>query len=553
MNPKDFLSLKKKYKPLSPVSLPDRKWPNKSLDKAPQWCSVDLRDGNQALVTPMNIHQKIELFNYLVKIGFKHIEVGFPSASSIEYEFVRHIIEKKLIPNDVTIQVLSQCRENLIERTLSAIEGANSAIVHLYNSTSIAQRHYVFNKSKEEIIAIAIDGISWLKKYLSKKHKNITLQYSPESFTGTEIEFSIDICNEVIHHWNSHDPMIINLPATVELFMPNVYADMIEYASQHLAKRDQVILSIHTHNDRGTCTAATELALLAGADRVEGTLFGNGERTGNLDITTVALNLLTHGIDPLLDLTDLNQMEQIYKRTTGMDIPLRHPYAGELVFTAFSGSHQDAIKKGMSQYQKGSQWDVPYLTIDPEDIGKEYQAIIRINSQSGKGGVAYVLEQDYQCVIPKTMQADIASFIQKKAELTGSEIHSKEVWNIFNQEFINRSDNLKLEKIRTELLQDESVQCELDVYFKGAVESLVKKGNGPLDAAKKALLTLFPSLTIQLYSEHSLSQGSDSSAICYITILYNNQTHHGVGLDTNITIASVRALFSAINRGLEEK
>ena len=386
-------ALKKKYSQPSPIEPSSRTWPDNCLSKSPLWCSVDLRDGNQALVTPMNIHQKIDLFNYLVHIGFKHIEVGFPSASTVEFEFVRHIIEQNLIPNDVTIQVLTQARPHLIERTLASIEGASRAIVHLYNSTSTAQRNYVFNKSKDEIINIALNGISQIQTAITTKHGEITLQYSPESFTGTEIDFSMDICNQVIDAWTMNSPIIINLPATVELFMPNVYADMIEYASHHLHRRDEVILSIHTHNDRGTCTAATELALLAGADRVEGTLFGNGERTGNCDITTVALNLYMHGIDPMLDLSDLNQMEQVYRRCTGMDIPPRHPYAGELVFTAFSGSHQDAIKKGMAQYTPNRVWDVPYLTIDPEDIGKKYQAIIRINSQSGKGGVAYILEK----------------------------------------------------------------------------------------------------------------------------------------------------------------
>ncbi len=549
----EYSKLLKKYLPLKQFSLPDRSWPEKKISKAPVWCSVDLRDGNQALITPMNMHQKIEFFNYLVAIGFKHIEVGFPSAASVEYDFVRHIIEHNLIPEDVTIQVLTQAREHLIERTLQSIQGAPSAIVHLYNSTSIAQRKYVFNKSKDDIIQIALNGVEWVKKHLNHHHRNITLEYSPESFTGTEIDFSIDICNQVIESWGKGNPIIINLPATVELFMPNVYADMIEHASNNLIHRNDITLSVHTHNDRGTCTAATELALLAGADRVEGTLFGNGERTGNLDITTVALNLVMQGIDPKLNVFDLNEMEQVYKRTTGMTIPERHPYAGELVFTAFSGSHQDAIKKGMSQYLEGSPWDIPYLTIDPEDIGKKYQAIIRINSQSGKGGVAYVLEHDYQCNIPKIMQPDIASFIQKKAELTGGEISSKEVWDIFYDEFVNCAAPLKLNKIKTELLENQSVTCELNIDLKSKNYTLKHTGNGPIDAVKKALLDLFSSLSIESYAEHSLSQGSDSNAICYMTIRIDNRISHGVGIDTNITIASVNALISAINRGMEHQ
>lgn len=543
-------ALKKKYSQPSPIEPSSRTWPDNCLSKPPLWCSVDLRDGNQALVTPMNIHQKIDLFNYLVHIGFKHIEVGFPSASTVEFEFVRHIIEQNLIPNDVTIQVLTQARPHLIERTLASIEGASRAIVHLYNSTSTAQRNYVFNKSKDEIINIALNGISQIQTAITTKHGEITLQYSPESFTGTEIDFSMDICNQVIDAWTMNSPIIINLPATVELFMPNVYADMIEYASHHLHRRDEVILSIHTHNDRGTCTAATELALLAGADRVEGTLFGNGERTGNCDITTVALNLYMHGIDPMLDLSDLNQMEQVYRRCTGMDIPPRHPYAGELVFTAFSGSHQDAIKKGMAQYTPNRVWDVPYLTIDPEDIGKKYQAIIRINSQSGKGGVAYILEKDHQCILPKKLQPEVATFVQDTAEKSGGEISSDQIWAIFNSEFINREDHLRLLKIHTELFDNGTVKSDLTISYDGTEHQLSSLGNGPIDASKKALQTIFPSITIDSYSEHSLSQGSDSNAICYITISYESSICHGVGIDTNITLASVKALFSAINRRL---
>lgn len=543
-------NLLSKYRAIHPIDLPNRQWPSKRLEKAPIWCSVDLRDGNQALVNPMNLQQKIDFFNYLVSIGFKHIEVGFPSASAIEYAFVRHIIEKDLIPSDVTIQVLTQAREHLIEKTLNAIEGTHSSIVHLYNSTSIAQRKYVFQKSKDEIINIALDGIQMIKRHLKPKHKNIILEYSPESFTGTEIDFSVDICNQVIDAWNGTSKVIINLPATVEMFMPNIYADMIEYASNHLKQRNDLMLSVHTHNDRGTCTAATELALLAGADRVEGTLFGNGERTGNLDITTVALNMVMHGIDPKLDVYDLDRMESVYKSCTGMNVPERHPYAGELVFTAFSGSHQDAIKKGMGAYQPNDTWDVPYLTIDPEDIGKKYQAIIRINSQSGKGGVAYILEHDFQCIVPKKMQPTVAKFIQKSTESSGSEISSQQIWGIFEDEFINRNMPLELEKVHTELFEDGQVKSDLLIKYNGSSHSLTAVGNGPIDASKKALESIIANMSIESYSEHSLSQGSDSKAICYLTVLYEDETFHGVGIDSNITLASIKALVSSINRKL---
>ena len=544
-------SSQQKYRPIHPIELPNRTWPNQTLSRAPIWCSVDLRDGNQALVNPMTLQQKIDFFKYLVSIGFKEIEVGFPSASSVEYDFVRTIIENNLIPHDVSIQVLTQSRDHLIQKTMTAIEGAPRAIVHLYNSTSIAQRKYVFGKSKSEVIDLALFGVQTIQKYLNPSHKQIRLEYSPESFTGTEIEFSMDICNAVIDSWHHSNPIIINLPATVELFMPNVYADMIEYASNHLNRRSDVILSVHTHNDRGTCTAATELALLAGAQRVEGTLFGNGERTGNLDITTVALNLLMHGIDPQLDVSDLNQMESVYTACTGMDIHQRHPYAGELVFTAFSGSHQDAIKKGMAQYSPQNTWDVPYLTLDPEDIGKKYEAIIRINSQSGKGGIAYILEHDFQCIVPKNMQPTIAKIIQASAEETQKELQPKEIWRLFESEFINRNESLQLNQIKTHLDESGSVSGELYVTYKGNQQTLTGTGNGPIDAAKKALLPLFSDLSVLFYSEHSLSQGSDSKAICYITIQMNDTQIHGIGIDTNITVASIKALLSAINRSIK--
>jgi 2-isopropylmalate synthase len=541
----------KKYIPHHPIDWPERRWPNRRLSAPPIWCSVDLRDGNQALVNPMSLHQKIDFFNYLVRIGFKHIEVGFPAASTVEYDFVRHIIEKKLIPNDVSIQVLTQAREHLIEQTMAAIEGAPSAIVHLYNSTSIAQRKYVFNATPDDITAMALRGVEWIKQYQNARHGNIRLQYSPESFTGTEIDVSINICNDVIRAWGDTKPIIINLPATVELFMPNVYADMIECVSTHLINRNNVTLSVHTHNDRGTSTAATELALLAGADRVEGTLFGNGERTGNLDITTVALNLYMHGINPQLDVYDLTTMATVYQQCTGMTIHERHPYAGELVFTAFSGSHQDAIKKGMAGYDPATPWDVPYLSLDPNDIGKQYQAIIRINSQSGKGGVAYILEHMFQCVIPKRMQPTIARTIQAATEASGTELSPDTIWSVFDSEFINRCDQLSLTNIQTELFKNGEVTTNIDIQYNDQPMTFSATGNGPLDAFKKSLMPLFPDIVIESYSEHSLSQGSDSNAICYLTVSYGSEIYHGIGIDTNISLASIKALISSINRKLK--
>jgi 2-isopropylmalate synthase len=540
-----------KYVPVHPIDFKERSWPNKRLTQAPIWCSVDLRDGNQALVNPMTLSQKITLFNYLVGMGFKHIEVGFPAASSVEYDFVRHIIDNDLIPSDVTIQVLTQARESIIEKTMTAIEGASAVIVHLYNSTSTAQRKYVFNATQSDIIDVALNGVAAIKRGITSQHGHITLEYSPESFTGTEIDFAIDICNRVAESWNG--PLIINLPATVELFTPNVYADMIEYACHHLKNRDQICVSVHTHNDRGTSVAATELALLAGADRVEGTLFGNGERTGNVDIVTVALNLYMQGIDPKLHVMDVPDMVATYTQCTGMTVHERHPYAGELVFTAFSGSHQDAINKGMHGYTNGSLWDVPYLAIDPADIGRAYEAIIRINSQSGKGGVAYVLEHSFHCIIPKRMQPTVARFIQSRTEALSTEIQPSEIWAIFTKEFVNRTDIYRLDTVQTTLDASGEVTSQLQIYVNGVLEQFTACGNGPIDASKKALASRFSTMTIESYAEHSLSQGSDSNAICYLTVNFGDDTFHGVGIDSNITVASIRALLSSINRKLTQE
>ncbi len=540
----------KKYHPFPKISLPDRTWPQQHLSSAPVWCSVDLRDGNQALINPMTMDQKLRLFKLLCDLGFKEIEVGFPAASTVEYQFVRRLIEENLIPDDVHIQVLTQAREHLINTTIESIQGAPNSIVHLYNSTSVAQRRDVFKKSKEEIIDIALQGVRWIKAALAKSDVRPVLEYSPESFTGTELDYSLDICNRVIDEWDPDGPMIINLPATVELCMPNVYADMIEYASRHLHRRDQVILSCHTHNDRGTGTAATELALLAGAQRVEGTLFGNGERTGNLDIVTVALNMLTHGIDPKLDLSDLPYIMGITDACTNLPVHERHPYAGSLVFTAFSGSHQDAINKGMAAHslQKDPKWEVPYLSIDPSDIGKSYEAIIRINSQSGKGGVAYILEQEFQCALPKAMHVEVSKLVQRVAEVTEKEVDPQQIWSIFSESYLELDHPLSFGHFKMHSDTQQQTTCTLDLHYQGQPHQLSGTGNGPIDACKQALLTILPDFSIASYHEHSLSSGSESNAICYIQVQQDGRSWFGVGIDPNITTASVRALLSALNR-----
>ncbi|MEA1916090.1 MAG: 2-isopropylmalate synthase, partial [Campylobacterota bacterium] len=428
-----------KYKPYPQIDLPNRKWPNKVIEKAPIWCSVDLRDGNQALITPMNMEQKLDLFDLLVKLGFKNIEVGFPSASAVEFDFLRRLVDDNLIPDDVTIQVLVQAREHLIAKTFESLKGVKRAIVHLYNSTSVAQRKIVFKKDKDEIIKLALEGVELVKKYAKKHNGIIDLEYSPESFTGTELEFAAQICNEVSACWGicESKKVVINLPATVEMATPNVYADQIEWMCEHLDNRENVIISTHTHNDRGTSIAATELALLAGADRVEGTLLSNGERTGNVDIITLALNMTTQGVDSELDFSNLDDVIATVEKCTQIDTHVRHPYVGELVYTAFSGSHQDAINKGMS-YQRAKEdafWEVPYLPIDPEDVGRSYESIIRINSQSGKGGVAYILEDSYGYTLPKAMHPEFGKIVQHITDVVGRELSTKEIFEEFEKTY----------------------------------------------------------------------------------------------------------------------
>jgi 2-isopropylmalate synthase len=545
-----------KYAAFPTVPLPRRKWPERTLTHAPIWCSVDLRDGNQALAQPMSVEEKLEFFDMLVRIGFKEIEVGFPSASQIEFDFTRRLIDENRIPEGVAIQVLCQCREDLITRTLESIQGAKNVIFHLYNSTSPRQREYVFNLPKSEIVAIAVRAVTQLKRdtrALIVAGTRLRLEYSPESFTSTELEFALEICEAVTEVWapTPDDRIILNLPATVEYATPNVHADQIEWMCTHLARRDSTIVSLHTHNDRGTGVAATELALLAGADRVEGTLFGNGERTGNLDIVTVALNLYTHGIDPGLDFSDLNAIREVYERCTRLEVPPRQPYAGELVFTAFSGSHQDAIKKSLPHQKAGRPWDVLYIPIDPADIGRSYRAIIRINSQSGKGGVAYVLENEFGYQLPKLMHKEIGRVVNDLADAKGTELTSADIRDAFHREYLERTEPVALEHFKT-TERDSTVKCEARLMIEGKPHTLAGSGNGPIDAFVRALAsTGLPKFDVVNYAEHSLGAGAEAKAVSYIQVkMDRGAAYFGAGIDTNIELASIKAIVSALNRAL---
>ena len=544
----------KKYRPFPPVTLPDRRWPNRVLTRAPRWCSVDLRDGNQALAVPMNVSQKLELFTTLVKCGFKEIEVGFPSASNTEFTFNRRLIEENRAPEDTWLQVLVQAREDLIDRTFASVAGARKVIIHLYNSTSPAQRRVVFGMSREEIVQVAVRGAQWIRERLPQlKGTEVMLQYSPESFSATEVEFAKEVSEAVMEVWQPtpQNKMILNLPDTVEVAMPNVYADQIEWICRNIKNRDSLAISLHTHNDRGTGVAATELGLLAGADRVEGTLFGNGERTGNLDLVTVALNLYMHGIDPQLDFAALNGIRAIYERCTGMEVPPRHAYAGELVFTAFSGSHQDAIRKGLNERQQtgGSFWDVPYLTIDPADIGREYHEVIRVNSQSGKGGVAYLLESEFGIILPKEMQREFGPIANDEVDRLGREVSAAELKEMFWREYIERESPWKLKAFETGS-RSGVVRCRAKFLQNGKLVEFVGEGNGPLAALVHGIAHAgVPRFEIANYNEHSLGSGEEASAIAYIQIKHaDGRARWGAGVDTNIELASVRAVLSALNR-----
>ena len=539
---------------MPPVECND--WVRKdSIDKAPVWCSVDLRDGNQALVVPMSLDQKLEFFTFLCKIGFKEIEVGFPAASETEYEFLRALIEKNLIPDDVTIQVLTQSREHIIAKTFDALKGAKRAIVHLYNSTSVAQREQVFKKPKDKIVEIAVTGAKLLVEYAEKTEGNFLFEYSPESFTGTEPEFALEICNAVIDVWKptADKKVIINLPATVEMSSPHVYAQQIEFMSKNLHDRENVLISLHPHNDRGCAVADCELGLLAGADRIEGTLFGNGERTGNADIVTVAMNMYMQGVDPGLDFSDMPAVCEAYEKATGLHVSDRQPYGGRLVFAAFSGSHQDAIAKGMN-YRKANKkeiWDVPYLPIDPHDVGRVYEAdVIRINSQSGKGGVAYLLENSFGFVLPQNMRESFGYLVKSVSDHAHKELKPDEVMDIFEKNYVNIVEPIKLYEHHYQ--QKGDIHTVITVDYEGKIRELSGIGNGRLDAVNNALRNIVTQdYTIAEYHEHALTTTSRSQAVAYVCVQYGDKKVWGVGIHNDIIAASVSALVSAINKMLK--
>ncbi len=549
----------KRYRRNPVVDYPEREWADKQIEKAPVWCSVDLRDGNQALIDPMVVSEKIEFFNYLIKLGFKEIEIGFPAASQIEFDFLRQLVDRKLIPDDVVVQVLTQCREELLERTFESIEGCKQAIVHIYNSTSTLQRDVVFNMSREEITNIAVEGVKMVKRHAASFPGKVILEYSPESFTGTELDYALEVCNAVQREWGptKENPMIINLPSTVEMTTPNVFADRIEWMDKHLENREAIILSIHPHNDRGTGVATAELALLAGAERVEGTLFGNGERTGHVDILNIAYNMFSQGINPELAIERVNESIEIYERCCKIPVHPRHPYAGKRVFTAFSGSHQDAINKGTKAMKErgGEYWEVPYLPIDPADIGREYEPIVRINSQSGKGGVAFIMDTYFGFKLPKGMHREFANVIQAISEKQG-EVSPDQIMESFRQEYLMKKEPIHFRRLRVDDLSEET-ESEFDtkvtvVYTDNGVEKRFEAvGNGPIDAVKRGLQEeLDISIKILDYEEHALQSGSNSQAAAYIHLLdaESGSVTYGVGVSSNITRASVRATFSAVNR-----
>lgn len=549
----------KRYKRNPVVDYPEREWPNKEIEKAPVWCSVDLRDGNQALIEPMVVEEKMEFFNMLVKMGFKEIEIGFPAASQIEYDFLRQLVERRMIPDDVRVQVLVQCREHLIKRTFEAIQGIKKVVVHIYNSTSTLQRDVVFHKNKEEIKQIAIEGTELVKKYAKDYDGDLMLEYSPESFTGTELDYALEVCTAVQETWGMatpEKPIIFNLPSTVEMNTPNVYADQIEWMNRHFKNRDSIILSVHPHNDRGTGVAATELALLAGADRVEGTLFGNGERTGNVDILTLAYNMFSQGIDPQLQVENIRELAEVYERCTKMEIPPRHPYAGKLVFTAFSGSHQDAINKGMQALHErnGEYWEVPYLPIDPSDIGRQYEPIVRINSQSGKGGVAFVMDTFYGFKLPKGMHKEFADVIQKISEKQG-EVAPEQIMDEFRSCYLDRKEPIHFRKCQiTDTEVEDGVYATLIkvTYTDHGMEKIFEGiGNGPIDAVQRGLeKELGINIKVLDYNEHALRSGSNAQAASYIHLMDQDtgRVTYGVGISSNITKSSIRGIFSAVNR-----
>ena len=551
----------KKYRPYPGLNLPGRTWPGKVITQAPDWCSVDLRDGNQALVQPMNLDEKLELFQLLVDVGFKEIEIGFPSASQVEFDFSRTLIERALIPEDVTIQILTPAREHLIQRSFEALKGARKAIIHLYNSTSTLQRRVVFQMNRAEITALARQGALWICEEAARNPEtSFRYEYSPESFTGTELDFALEISEAVMEVWKPtpENRVIVNLPATVEMATPNVYADQIEWFCGHMKERDCAIISLHAHNDRGCAVAATELALMAGGDRVEGTLFGNGERTGNVDLVTLALNMFTQGIDPGLDFHKINKVIEVSERVTRIPVHVRHPYAGELVYTAFSGSHQDAINKGMNAFDASVDgiWAVPYLPIDPRDVGRSYESIIRINSQSGKGGVAWIMDREFGFKMPKEMHPEFGKVIQKVTDREGRELQMAEIWTAFKEEYLSVTQPYGLVSFnvrKQHVDSDEagsSADVEAVINVSGEMKTVTASGNGPLDAFCGALKAgLGCDFTLCGYHEHALTKGSSSKAVAYIETEYpDGRRFWGAGVDTDILVASIKATLSSLNR-----
>jgi len=542
-----------KYRPFTPIKMAQRTWPDQVITKAPNWCSVDLRDGNQALIEPMSVKQKQQLFKLLVKVGFKEIEVGFPAASQPDFDFVRWIIEEHQVPEDVTLQVLTQARPELIARSFESLKGASRAIVHVYNSTSTVQREQVFKQDKQGIIDIAVEGASVVKKLAdANPETQWTFQYSPESFTGTELDFSVQVVDAVTSIWQPTParPCIINLPATVEVSTPNSYADQIEWFCQHVAKRDSIIVSVHTHNDRGCGVAAAELAVMAGAQRVEGTLLGNGERTGNMDIITMAMNLYSQGINPELDLANMAEIVRTVKECTQLPVHPRHPYAGELVYTAFSGSHQDAIKKCLDIQRtkdSSSPWEVAYLPIDPADLGRNYQEVIRVNSQSGKGGIAYTLEQEYGLQLPRWLQIEFSREVQKQTELSGGEISSETMWNLFKKIYMDQAYPLHLGAF--ELKRSTHEQMRAQIFSGTNMVEVSGEGHGVMDAFTNAIKNDYGyQIDIQEYNEHALQQGSDAEAIAYIQVNINGKRYYGVAVHEDIITASLNAVLYTVNQ-----
>ena len=544
-----------KYKAFTPVTLPDRTWPDRVINKAPIWCSVDLRDGNQALIEPMSVTQKRLMWDLLVELGFKEIEIGFPAASQPDYDFVRWLIEENKIPEDVSVQVLTQARAPLIEKTFEALKGARRAIVHMYNSTSTIQREHVFKLDKAGITEIAVNGAKVVKECAKKAPETRwQFQYSPESFTGTELEFAVEVCDAVNDIWQPtpESKVIINLPSTVEMATPNVYADQIEWFSRNVKYRDAIILSLHTHNDRGCGVAASELALMAGADRVEGTLMGNGERTGNLDIMVMGMNMYSQGVDPLLDFSDMDRICTIVKECTQIEVHPRHPYAGTLVFTAFSGSHQDAIKKCLDTYKEGDTWDIAYLPIDPRDVGRTYEDVVRVNSQSGKGGVAYVMDSRYGFQLPRWLQIEFSRVVQKAAEDSGQEISPEQIWELFQEQYLDLPSPLTLKSFSIEKTEHESIKgvIELD----GEEFEIKGEGAGMLEAFVDGLEQTFGmEMQILEYGEHALSQSSNADAVTYLQLKYENYRFTGIAIDEDIVTSSVNALLNAVSQALHTR